>query len=436
MSSQIKRAILVILKVADEILVIKRQSHLKAFPGYMSFPGGKIEAEDQNICIPSDFNFPTDDLGAIVREIEEELGVNLLADRIKKQILDWKLVGKAITPNFNPVRFDSRTYLIELQKKVDIKINCSEIVTADWKRIPTLLEEFKLGKFACIPFFRKLLKHIQNNQKDVCTRDLIKEDDIPVLEYISGVLQIMPKSLTLPPADRTNSFILTDLQDILIDPSPRDEAELEEYFKIVSQYPLKEIFITHHHPDHHQFAEVIAEKMGLDLRMSSFTYQRLKDKFENQVVHLASDGDVLGTWKGRPITVYAVPGHDEGQLALAPQCLSWFLAGDLFQGIGTVVIPTKEGDMKKYFSSLQKVIDLRPAYIIPSHGIPLGDTYILEATLKHRKMREHQVRQLLAAGKNEREMLQEIYPDLPENIQRLALQNIKSHIVKIKAELS
>ena len=30
----------------DEIFIIERQNHLRAFPGYYSFPGGKVDKED------------------------------------------------------------------------------------------------------------------------------------------------------------------------------------------------------------------------------------------------------------------------------------------------------------------------------------------------------------------------------------------------------
>ena len=48
----------------------------------------------------------------------------------------------------------------------------------------------------------------------------------------------------------------------------------------------------------------------------------------------------------------------------------------------TVVISEPEGDMTTYFQTLEKVIALQPSVIIPSHGIPMGGTYRIEATLQ------------------------------------------------------
>jgi len=49
---------------------------------------------------------------------------------------------------------------------------------------------------------------------------------------------------------------------------------------------------------------------------------------------------------------------DEGQLALMPENRAWCIVSDLYQGVGTVVIAAPEGNMRKYFASLRKVIDL------------------------------------------------------------------------------
>src|SRR3546814_809639 len=138
--------------------------------------------------------------------------------------------------------------------------------------------------------------------------------------------------------------------------------------------------------------------------MSEDTQQRLfakkgMDYFQGLAVHHYREGDVICRWLGRPVKVYEVPGHDEGQLALMPDDLAWCIVGDLIQGIGTVVIAKPEGDMRKYFATLERLIALNPRVIIPSHGMALGTVYRLEETLKHRRQREQQVLSLWREGK-------------------------------------
>ena len=43
---RIVEAVSAILICEDRVFVIQRQFHLRAFPGYFAFPGGKIDDED------------------------------------------------------------------------------------------------------------------------------------------------------------------------------------------------------------------------------------------------------------------------------------------------------------------------------------------------------------------------------------------------------
>src|SRR3546814_10346747 len=92
-----------------------------------------------------------------------------------------------------------------------------------------------------------------------------------------------------------------------------------------------------------------------------------------------------------------------------PDELAWGIVGDLIQGIGTVVIAKPEGDMRKYFATLERLIALNPRVIIPSHGMALGTVYRLEETLKHRRQREQQVLSLWREGKDLETMLGETW---------------------------
>jgi len=88
--------------------------------------------------------------------------------------------------------------------------------------------------------------------------------------------------------------------------------------------------------------------------------------------------------------------------------------------------------MTKYFHTLQKVIELNPNCVIPSHGIALGGTEILKKTLEHRKFREDQIKKMMDKGMDIEQMLAAIYFDIPEKILKYARANIVSHVDKIK----
>src|SRR5690606_23930685 len=176
---------------------------------------------------------------------------------------------------------------------------------------------------------------------------------------------------------------------------------------------VDKILLTHHHPDHYELSDQLARDLKVPVLLSSYTYNRIisrnADFFDGINTELIKDGDVVTTWLGKNVSVMEIPGHDEGQVALYSEDLSWFLAGDLFQGIGTVVIGGEEGDMAKYFSTLEKIINLSPKVVFPSHGIGLGGTSILEKTLAHRKLREKEILALFSEGYDTDQMLAKIY---------------------------
>ena len=260
-----------------------------------------------------------------------------------------------------------------------------------------------------------------------------------MIESVKGVKQFLPLSNTFPPANRTNCFLIGDEYKVLIDPSPKDEEEYKKLNFSTSKIGFNEIFLTHHHPDHVEFSTTLARYHDVPMGMSHDTHQRLlkihgDSWFESVEIKYYKDGDILTTSLGSEVKIMETPGHDEGQLCLAPKSLNWCIVGDLIQTVGTVAIGGDEGNMAKYFQSLQKIIDLDPNVIYPSHGIAIGGTWKLKETLKHRKLRENQIIALLENNKNRDEILHEIYKDLPERLHKYALATIDSHIKKIQSD--
>jgi hypothetical protein len=98
------------------------------------------------------------------------------------------------------------------------------------------------------------------------------------------------------------------------------------------------------------------------------------------------------------------------------------------------VIGGEEGNMKKYFQTLERIITLSPRVVFPSHGIGLGGTFILEKTLKHRRERESQILKLHQEGIRPEDMLKIIYADVDSKLWPYALENIQKHLIKLKEE--
>ena len=100
-----------------------------------------------------------------------------------------------------------------------------------------------------------------------------------MIESIFGVKQFMPLSNTIPPANRTNSFLIGDRESgaFLVDPSPKDLVERDKLIYTLRNFGVDAIFLTHHHGDHHEFAPVIAKKLNIPLYCSQDSFHRIKN---------------------------------------------------------------------------------------------------------------------------------------------------------------
>lgn len=438
--SKILDAVSIVLVHGEEIFPIQRQNFLRAFPGYWAFPGGKVdEIDHQSVATHSIVKaIPTHLWAAIQREAQEELGVDFNLLLVQNSITRVLPIGVALTPDFNPYRFRTHFYSIHLNSKPQLHVDANEAARAEWMKPSEFVNRFEKGELLVVPPVLKVAKLLSTDLNSTDQNiDLSYDTDreVPMIESIKGIKQFMPLSNTLPPAYRTNAFVIGDL---LIDPSPKDERELEKFLYSLREESLKAIMLTHHHGDHHQFAPEIARRFNLPILLSVDTQMRLKklnpDYFEGVKLSYLKENDIPTSWLGMKVKVVEVPGHDRGQLALMPENRLWFIAGDLFQGVGTVVIGGDEGDMQDYMRTLEKVIKLNPRVVFPSHGIGLGGVTILERTLTHRKMREDQIIELMKARKSEDEILGVLYSDIDERLLKYASENIRSHISKIKKE--
>ncbi len=442
--SKIIDAVSVVLTCGNEIFAIERQYFLSAFPGYWAFPGGKVEANDALECPdhPLLASFDRRRFGAVRREIREELGFDLGEELSAGRVSSVQELGLAVTPDFNPYRFATYFYKIELTQKPAFVVDRNEARTAEWVSADELLRRYNLGCLLAVP---PVVKVIQALGEEIGVRSIpdlnfVYDADrfVPWIESLKGIRQLMPLSHTLPPATRTNAFVIGDDLRLVVDPSPRDDNEYEKFVRTLATFGADKIFLTHHHPDHYERSDRLARELGVPVVLSSYTLGRIlavaPGFFDGISVEVVAEGDQVTTWLGQRVRVMEIPGHDEGQLALYPEDLSWFLAGDLFQGIGTVVIGGAEGDMKKYFSTLERIISLGPRVVFPSHGIGLGGTTVLEKTLSHRRQREAQVLALHHRGLAPEEMLPSIYADVSRDLWPYALENIRKHLHKLESE--
>lgn len=444
--SKIIDAVSIVMTCKDEIFAIQRQPFLRAFPGYWAFPGGKVDPGDESFYETHAITEQLDQrlFGTAVREAQEELGIDLREEIKAGRVERVDFFGLAVTPDFNPYRYATYFFRFHFKEKVPFVVDRNEAKVSEWIRAAELLKRYDNGQILAVPPVIKVIEGLGKNPDIRTISDLNFDYDstqfVPYIESLRSILQLMPLSHTLPPASRTNSFLIGDEGSprIILDPSPKDEEEYRKFKNTLKLFGADQIMLTHHHPDHHERATTLAREYNIPILLSQDTYERLtridSTYFESIKLVFLKDGDIVTRWLKRDVVVHAIPGHDEGHLALAPTDMSWFIAGDLFQGVGSVVIGGDEGDMSKYFKSLEKIIVMNPKVVYPSHGIGLGGVNIIETTLEHRRVRENQVLTLHKQGLSVDEILKEIYIGVPHKLWPYALQNIQKHLEKLKVD--
>jgi 8-oxo-dGTP pyrophosphatase MutT (NUDIX family) len=140
-----------------EVLVVQRSEGSRFLPGYIAFPGGAVDTED-DARAERWFGDPADaPRVAAVRELAEEVGLTLTAEGLVAAV-DLAPADHAppiadqisplchwVAPPEVPVRFDARYFTIQ-GNGVEPRADGGEIARTWWVDPRTLLEEWDRGE--------------------------------------------------------------------------------------------------------------------------------------------------------------------------------------------------------------------------------------------------------------------------------------------------
>ncbi len=142
------KSVLAILKHENDLFFIVRQNNLRVFPGYASFPGGKIDKKESPY---TGFSEDSIIMGALRRELIEELSFDLEEAAKNGDVKDARVIGRAITPDFNPYRFDATYVLVELNRRPEFDLDAKEVSKGFWATFKEFEEEHRKGDLIVIP---------------------------------------------------------------------------------------------------------------------------------------------------------------------------------------------------------------------------------------------------------------------------------------------
>jgi glyoxylase-like metal-dependent hydrolase (beta-lactamase superfamily II) len=268
------------------------------------------------------------------------------------------------------------------------------------------------------------------------------DGELELLE-LQPALRVIPlRTPTLPPATHTNCVVVGGDEVVVIDPASPYDDELSRLDGLLDALQaagtrVREILLTHHHPDHVGGAQHLSRRLGVPVAAHRTTRELLDGRVE--VTRDVTDGEVIEL-PGPPrrrLRAILCEGHADGHLAFLEETTHTLIAGDMVAGTGTILIAPPEGKLGLYLRSLQALADLDAARLIPSHGPAIGDPRgLLEQYATHRGWRERKVVAALAqAGAAPLEALVPlVYDDVPPAVYPLAARSLLAHLLKLEEE--
>ena len=126
------------------------------------------------------------------------------------------------------------------------------------------------------------------------------------------------------------------------------------------------------------------------------------------------------------------PGHCPGQICLVGE--AGVVSGDNCTLVGTILVPSGEGDMGAYISGLERIRDLRPKVLFPGHGpLVANPKRVLTEYIEHRKARHQKVLEAVRTGNSDiPSIASAAYSDSPGAHPLLAQDQALSHLKELQ----
>ncbi len=391
-------------------------------------------------------------IACAARELSEELGVSLV--RREDQALDardFQFVGRWVTPAFSPRRFDTWFFLVrcppEQEAIEQLEEQTSELTAGEWTSARSALERWQEAEVLLAPPVLHAVRTLAAGWNDDLIARFLRVPEAhrtPVrrIEFLPDLICFPLRTPTKPPATHTNCFIIGGRDLLVIDPASPVEEEQQALSALLSELQaegrrVREIVLTHHHPDHTGGVEVLRERLNVPVAAHRHTADALRGAI--RVDHLFDDGDVLDLG-GEPASIWRVlqtPGHARGHLCFYEERTGALLTGDMIVGIGSVLIDATDGDVRDYLHSLERLKNLpNLRLLLGGHGPPTGaPRRKIEEYIRHRLEREAKILESVRAGTGvPAEIVKTVYTDVPPAAHTMAERAVLAHLIKLEQD--
>jgi len=463
-----------------EIYWVKRSEKLAFLGGYHAFPGGQIDATDAEVDVRNSPDAATSAMiSGAARELFEELGVLVarggealtkgqrasLLDDLESGRMSWPAllqhyelyldandftyVGRWVTPPFNARRFDTWFFLVTCPSKQEPYLTAGELEDGEWITAADAYERWLQDQVVAVPPTLHALRTLAGG----LTQDLVERflsisnaqgEPTRRITFRPNYICFPVRTPTRPPATHTCCYLIHTSKEILvIDPGSPYEDEQQALAECLNEMiaegrSVKEIVLTHYHPDHVGGVKALNLHLGGGIPVAAHENTRAA-LHDVEVNRLIKDNDII-ILEGEPqirLQVMHTPGHARGHLCFHDADRGVLLTGDNIVGVGSVLIDPPEGNMRDYLNSLQRMRSLpNLSVLFGGHGPAVATPYKkIDEYISHRLEREQRILQAVREGATDpKQIVAKVYNDVSPKAHAMAERAVLAHLEKLRED--
>jgi glyoxylase-like metal-dependent hydrolase (beta-lactamase superfamily II) len=355
-----------------------------------------------------------------------------------------------VTPPFSPRRFDTWFFLVNCPAKQEPNVTGdAELESGEWVAARDAVERWERSEVLTVPPVLHVLKTLAAGITDDINERFLsvpQAHGLPVrrIEFRPGFICFPVRTPTKPPATHTNCYIVGSKEIVIIDPASPFEEEQAALASCVDDLlaegrKIREIILTHLHPDHVGGVNALVEHIGGRVAVSAHQLTAEALDASIRVDRLIEDEELIELEGEPPIILRALhtPGHARGHLCFYEERTGALITGDNIVGLGSVLIDPPEGNMRDYMRSLKRLRALPNLTVLfGAHGPAVGNPRVkIEEYIAHRAERETKILAAVREGANTpAEIVTRVYTDVHPKAHAMAERAVMAHLEKLVAD--